>query len=99
MLPRPSRQITHPKPHKPGVSRQPPACGGQTTLTQVPPTLKSAKLRGASKWNKIEHRLFAQITRNWRGRPLTSHEAVINLIGATATTTGLTVTAQLDTAP
>ena len=49
---------------------------------------------GTSKWNKIEHRLFAQITRNWRGRPLTSHEAIINLIGATATTTGLTVTAQ-----
>ena len=54
---------------------------------------------GTSKWNKIEHRLFAQITRNCRGRPLTSHEAIINLIGATATTTGLTVTAQLDTAP
>ena len=54
---------------------------------------------GTSKWNKIEHRLFAQITRNWRGRPLTSHEAIINLIGATTTTTGLTVTAQLDTAP
>jgi hypothetical protein len=54
---------------------------------------------GTSKWNKIEHRLFSQITRNWRGRPLTSHEAIINLIGATTTTTGLTVTAQLDTAP
>ncbi len=48
---------------------------------------------------RLHHRLFAQITRNWRGRPLTSHEAIINLIGATATTTGLTVTAQLDTAP
>ena len=54
---------------------------------------------GTSKWNKIEHRLFAQITRNWRGRPLTSYETIINLIGATTTTTGLTVTAQLDTAP
>jgi hypothetical protein len=54
---------------------------------------------GTSKWNKIEHRLFSQITRNWRGRPLTSHETIINLIGATTTTTGLTVTAQLDTAP
>ena len=53
---------------------------------------------GTSKWNKIEHRLFSQITRNWRGRPLTSHETIINLIGATTTTTGLTVTAQLDTA-
>jgi hypothetical protein len=46
---------------------------------------------------QIEHRLFSQITRNWRGRPLTSHETIINLISATTTTTGLTVTAQLDT--
>jgi hypothetical protein len=53
---------------------------------------------GTSKWNKIEHRLFSQITRNWRGRPLTSHETIINLIGATTTTTGLAVIAQLDTA-
>jgi hypothetical protein len=53
---------------------------------------------GTSKWNKIEHRLFSQITRNWQGTPLTSHETIINLIGATTTTTGLTVTAQLDTA-
>jgi len=52
---------------------------------------------GTSKWNKVEHRLFAQITRNWRGRPLTSHQAVIELIGATTTATGLTVTAELDT--
>jgi transposase len=52
---------------------------------------------GTSKWNKIEHRLFSQITRNWRGRPLTSHETILNLIGATTTTTGLAVTAQLDT--
>jgi hypothetical protein len=54
---------------------------------------------GTSKWNIIEHRPFSQITRNWRGRALTSHETIINLIGATITTTGLTVTAQLDTAP
>lgn len=52
---------------------------------------------GTSKWNKIEHRLFSQITMNWRGRPLSSHETIINLIGATTTTTGLTVTATLDT--
>jgi len=52
---------------------------------------------GTSKWNKIEHRLFSQITRNWRGRPPTSHETIINLIGATTTTTGLSVTAHLDT--
>jgi hypothetical protein len=53
---------------------------------------------GTSKWNKIEHRLFSQITRTRRGRPLTSHETIINLIGATTTATGLAVTAQLDTA-
>jgi hypothetical protein len=53
---------------------------------------------GTSKWNKVEHRLFAQITRNWRGKPLTSHETIVNLIGATTTSTGLTVTAELDTA-
>ena len=52
---------------------------------------------GTSKWNKIEHRLFSHITQNWRGRPLISHETIINLIGATTTTTGLAVTAQLDT--
>jgi Rhodopirellula transposase DDE domain len=46
---------------------------------------------------QIEHRLFSQISRNWRGRPLESLETIINLIGATTTTTGLTVTAELDT--
>jgi hypothetical protein len=51
---------------------------------------------GTSKWNKIEHRLFCHITANWRGRPLISHEVVVNLIGATQTTTGLTVQAALD---
>ena len=52
---------------------------------------------GTSKWNKIEHRLFSQISMNWRGRPLTSHETILQLIGATTTNTGLTVTAALDT--
>lgn len=52
---------------------------------------------GTSKWNKIEHRLFSYITKNWRGRPLTSHQAVVNLIASTTTTTGLTVRAALDT--
>ena len=52
---------------------------------------------GTSKWNKIEHRLFSQITMNWRGRPLTSHETILQLIGATTTATGLTVAATLDT--
>jgi hypothetical protein len=50
-----------------------------------------------SKWNKIEHRLFCHITANWRGRPLTSYEVVVNLIGATTTRKGLKVQAQLDT--
>jgi hypothetical protein len=52
---------------------------------------------GTSKWNKIEHRLFSQITLNWRGRPLTSHQIIVDLIGATSTATGLTVRAELDT--
>ena len=52
---------------------------------------------GTSKWNKIEHRLFSHITMNWRGRPLTSHEVVVNTIAATTTTTGLKVEAVLDT--
>ena len=50
-----------------------------------------------SKWNKIEHRLFAHISMNWRGRPLISHEVVVNLIGATTTRAGLQVQAELDT--
>ena len=52
---------------------------------------------GTSKWNKIEHRLFSHITMNWRGRPLTSHEVVVNTIAATRTRTGLRVDAALDT--
>jgi transposase len=52
---------------------------------------------GTSKWNKIEHRLFSAITQNWRGKPLVSHEVVVNLIGATTTETGLRVTSKLDT--
>jgi hypothetical protein len=51
---------------------------------------------GTSKWNKVEHRLFSYITMNWRGRPLTSHDVVINSIAATATRAGLTVQARLD---
>ena len=49
-----------------------------------------------SKWNKIEHRLFSHITMNWRGRPLVSHDVVVNLIGATKTDSGLRVRARLD---
>jgi hypothetical protein len=63
--------------------------GLSITVCHLPP--------GTSKWNKIEHRLFSFISKNWRGRPLTSHEVIINTIAATTTTTGLTVTAELDT--
>ena len=52
---------------------------------------------GTSKWNKIEHRLFCPITQNWRGRPLTDRLAVVELIGATTTKTGLKVECALDT--
>lgn len=51
---------------------------------------------GTSKWNKIEHRLFSHITMNWRGRPLVSHQVVVNLIGNTKTRSGLKVHAKLD---
>ena len=63
--------------------------GLEITVCHFPP--------GTSKWNKIEHRLFSQITLAWRGRPLTSHDVVVNTIGAVSTATGLTVTAVLDT--
>lgn len=59
------------------------------TVCHLPP--------GTSKWNKIEHRLFSHISMNWRGRPLTSHEVIVETIAATTTTAGLTVQAELDT--
>lgn len=52
---------------------------------------------GTSKWNKIEHRLFSFITQNWRGKPLVSHEVIVNLIAATRTKNGLQVRCQIDT--
>lgn len=52
---------------------------------------------GTSKWNKIEHRLFSAISRNWRGRPLESHEVIIETLRTVTTSTGLTVHAELDT--
>ena len=51
---------------------------------------------GTSKWNKIEHRMFSHITKNWRGRPLTSHEVIVNLISNTTTRAGLEINAALD---
>ena len=63
--------------------------GMEITVCHLPP--------GTSKWNKIEHKLFSHISMNWRGRPLTSHEVIVNSIAATTTTTGLKVHAELDT--
>ena len=51
---------------------------------------------GTSKWNKIEHRLFSFISQNWRGKPLVSHQVIVDLIAATRTKTGLKVRAQID---
>ena len=62
--------------------------GLKITVCHFPP--------GTSKWNKIEHRMFCHITQNWRGRPLISHEVVVNLIGSTTTTSGLTIRAGFD---
>jgi hypothetical protein len=58
------------------------------TVCHLPP--------GTSKWNKIEHRLFSHISMNWRGRPLVSHEVIVDLIAATTTQQGLKVHAQRD---
>jgi hypothetical protein len=62
--------------------------GLQVTVCHFPP--------GTSKWNKVEHRLFSHISMNWRGRPLVSHEVIVELIAATQTHTGLKVRAELD---
>ena len=48
------------------------------------------------KWNKIEHRLFSFISQNWRGKPLVSHQVIVNLIAATTTKAGLKVRAEVD---
>lgn len=58
------------------------------TVCHLPP--------GTSKWNKIEHRLFSFITQNWRGKPLVTHQVIVNLIAATTTKKGLTVKTRLD---
>jgi hypothetical protein len=63
--------------------------GLEMTVCHFPP--------GTSKWNKIERRLFSHISMNWRGRPLTSHEVIVQSIAATTTKTGLRVQARLDT--
>ena len=77
---------------KAGMAELAAQTGLEITVCHFPP--------GTSKWNKIEHRLFSQITLGWRGRPLTSYDVIISTIGAvTTTTTGLTVTAALDHNP
>ena len=63
--------------------------GLEITVSHLPP--------GTSKWNKIEHRMFSAITMNWRGRPLQTHEVVVETIAATTTKAGLTIQATLDT--
>jgi hypothetical protein len=63
--------------------------GFPVTVCHLPP--------GTSKWNKIEHRLFSFITQNWRGKPLITHQVIVNLIAATTTKTGLSVRSRLDT--
>ena len=73
---------------RPSWPRLAPETGLAITVCHLPP--------GTSKWNKIEHRLFSRITMNWRGRPLTSHEVIVESIAATTTRTGLTVRAELD---
>ena len=64
--------------------------GLSVTVLHLPP--------GTSKWNKIEHRLFSLISRNWRGRPLVDYRTIVELIGATTSTRGLTVRCELDQA-
>jgi hypothetical protein len=62
--------------------------GMEISLCHLPP--------GTSKWNKIEHRLFSFISQNWRGKPLVSHQVIVNLIAATTTKAGLRVRAEVD---
>jgi transposase len=62
--------------------------GLQLQVCHLPP--------GTSKWNKIEHRLFSFISQNWRGKPLVTHQVIVDLIAATSTKTGLKVRAQID---
>ena len=51
---------------------------------------------GTSKWNKVEHRLFCYISKNWQGQPLIDIETIVNLIGSTTTEKGLSVICRVD---
>jgi hypothetical protein len=66
------------------------ATGLEVTVCHLPP--------GTSNWNKVEHRLFSHSSTNWRGRPLVSHQVIVELIAATRTSSGLGVHAELDRA-
>jgi hypothetical protein len=79
----------HTRAWKTGLAALADETGLSITVCHFPP--------GTSKWHRIEHRLFSAITMNWRGRPLTSQEVIVNSIAATTTKTGLTVHAELDT--
>ena len=74
---------------KTGLQRFADEIGMVVSVCHLPP--------GTSKWNKIEHRLFSYISQNWRGKPLVSHEVIVNLIASTTTRKGLAVQCVLDT--
>jgi hypothetical protein len=76
---------------KKGLAKLAEETGLEVTVCHLPP--------GASKWNKIEHRLFSQVSHAWRGRPLTSYDVIINTISAITTKAGLSAAAVLDTRP
>src|SRR4051794_11626392 len=76
------------RPWKPELQKLADELGLSITVSHLPP--------GTSKWNRIEHRLFSFITCNWRGTPLVSYQAIVQLIAATTTTTGLKVRCKLD---
>jgi DDE family transposase len=82
------RTDTAPGWRKHELARLATATGGDITVSHYPP--------GTSTWNKIEHRLFSRITRNWRRRPLETYQTIVNLIANTTTTTGLIARADLD---
>ena len=80
---------SRPRLWKTGLAASAGQAGLEISVLHLPP--------GTSKWNRIEHRLFSHISMNWRGRPLESHEVIIETISAVTTSTGLRVQAQLDT--
>jgi hypothetical protein len=76
---------------KKGLAQFAAETGLEVTVCHLPP--------GTSKWNKVEHRLFSQVSHAWRGRPLTSYDVIISTIGAVTARTGLAVSAVLDPRP